>query len=206
MEFENLLNGLSKIMIIVENKRQALKYLIKLIKDWKDINNEEKYVIKYLNKFIDNEDMCRILYRATQKKNECVINYHQLENILDFATDKSKEKAIRKTRKEINNLTEGINYDEEEINRKCDDYLDFVINKHKIYQPQIQEIDRYHGIKTEITFKNQERGYLYNIINNSENVWSLIPGKFTLAFSMAPEFYRRVFNKNPKILTHIFNI
>jgi hypothetical protein len=28
-------------------------------------------------------------------------------------------------------------------------------------------------------------------------VWSIVLGKFTLAFSMAPEFYRRVFNKNP---------
>ena len=26
---------------------------------------------------------------------------------------------------------------------------------------------------------------------------SIIPGKFTLAFSMAPEFYRRVYKRNP---------
>ena len=81
---------------------------------------------------------------------------------------------------------------------KCDDYLDYVIEKHKTYQPNIKELDRYNGKKTEITFKNADRGYLYHIVNNSENIWSLIPGKFTLAFSMAPEFYRRVFKKNPK--------
>jgi len=81
--------------------------------------------------------------------------------------------------------------------KKCDKYLDYVIDRHKIYQPQIKEIDRYNGIKSEITFKNQERGYLYHIIENEKNVWSLIPGKFTLSFSMAIEFYRRVFNTNP---------
>jgi len=29
-------------------------------------------------------------------------------------------------------------------------------------------------------------------------VWAIIPGKFTLAFSMAPEFYRRIYKQNPK--------
>ena len=29
-------------------------------------------------------------------------------------------------------------------------------------------------------------------------MWSIIPGKFTLGFSLAPEFYRRVYLKNPR--------
>ena len=30
------------------------------------------------------------------------------------------------------------------------------------------------------------------------NTWSLVLGKFTLAFSSAPEFFRRVYGRNPK--------
>ena len=81
---------------------------------------------------------------------------------------------------------------------RCDNYLDYVIKEHQKIMPSMQELFRYVGVKTEITFKNQPRGYLYHIVNTEEGIWALIPGKFTLAFSMAPEFYRRVYKKNPK--------
>ena len=73
---------------------------------------------------------------------------------------------------------------------------------HEIFLPRIdpgmKEMSRYIGIKTEITFLNQPRGYLYHIVNTDDGIWAVIPGKFTLAFSMAPEFYRRVYKQNPK--------
>ena len=53
------------------------------------------------------------------------------------------------------------------------------------------------GIKKELVQKDQERNYLYHINQNSSKVWSVVLSKFTLAFSMAPEFYRRVYGKNP---------
>jgi len=81
---------------------------------------------------------------------------------------------------------------------KCDDYLDRVISKHKLYNNNINEIYRYVGLKTEITFKNEPRGYLYNIVKTDDKIWAIVPGKFTLAFSMAPEFYRRIYNRNPR--------
>ncbi len=81
---------------------------------------------------------------------------------------------------------------------KCDKYLDYVVHKLHEIEPGMKELSRYIGIKTEITFKNQPRGYLYHIINSDDGVWAAIPGKFTLAFSMAPEFYRRVYQQNPK--------
>jgi len=81
--------------------------------------------------------------------------------------------------------------------RKCKQYLNFVFQAHKRYQNNLKELHRYNGIKSEITFKNQPRGYLYQIVNLDKNIWALIPGKFTLAFSMAPEFYRTIYNKNP---------
>ena len=39
---------------------------------------------------------------------------------------------------------------------------------------------------------------LFPINSKYQNVWSVIPGKFSLAFSLAPEFYRLVYKKNPK--------
>tara|TARA_B100000315_G_scaffold151845_1_gene140658 strand:+ start:3067 stop:4329 length:1263 start_codon:yes stop_codon:yes gene_type:complete len=81
---------------------------------------------------------------------------------------------------------------------KCDTYLDYVVRKHQELEPSIKELSRYLGVKTEITFKNQPRGYLYHIVNTDDGVWAIIPGKFSLAFSLAPEFYRRVYQKNPK--------
>lgn len=89
----------------------------------------------------------------------------------------------------------GISFSKKE---KCDPYLDFVLREHKKLEPNMKEICRYNGIKTEIIFKNEPRGYLYHIVNLNDNIWAIVPGKFTLAFSMAPEFYRRVYKKNPK--------
>tara|TARA_B100000315_G_scaffold147103_1_gene136114 strand:- start:37 stop:1314 length:1278 start_codon:yes stop_codon:yes gene_type:complete len=81
---------------------------------------------------------------------------------------------------------------------KCDKYLDFVVQKHQETEVEMKEVSRYIGVKTEITFNKQPRGYLYHIVNTDDGVWAIIPGKFTLAFSMAPEFYRKVYKKNPK--------
>ena len=52
----------------------------------------------------------------------------------------------------------------------------------------------------EISQKRENRNYLFHINSSKKykNVWSVIPGKFTLAFSMAPEFYRVVYKKNPR--------
>ena len=76
-------------------------------------------------------------------------------------------------------------------------YLKYVIAEHKKRNPAIKVIDTYVGIKKELVSKGQDRNYLYHINQNSDRIWSIVLGKFTLAFSMAPEFYRRVFNKNP---------
>ena len=56
------------------------------------------------------------------------------------------------------------------------------------------------NIKNEVSQKKENRNYLFHINPSKKykNVWSVIPGKFTLAFSMAPEFYRVVYNKNPR--------
>ena len=76
-------------------------------------------------------------------------------------------------------------------------YLEYVVAEHKKRNPSIEVIDTYVGIKKELVSDGENRNYLYHISQNSDRVWSVVLGKFTLAFSMAPEFYRRVYKRNP---------
>ena len=80
-------------------------------------------------------------------------------------------------------------------------YFDFMINEHKKLNPGIEILEKYIGVKNEIFQKKETRNYLFHINQSKKykNVWSVIPVKFTLAFSMAPEFYRIVYKKNPRI-------
>ena len=74
-------------------------------------------------------------------------------------------------------------------------YLQYIIKKHSAELGNKNYIGSYFGIKKEITGKNN-RNYLFNLENYDEDVWTASLGKFSMAFSMAPEFYRRVYNKN----------
>jgi len=83
---------------------------------------------------------------------------------------------------------------------EVDKYFDFMVNEHKKINKDIEILQKYIGIKNEVSKRNENRNYLFHINSSKKykNVWSVIPGKFTLAFSMAPEFYRLVYKKNPK--------
>jgi len=83
---------------------------------------------------------------------------------------------------------------------EVDKYFEYLINEHKKANPKIEVLKKYVGIKNEIISKDEERNYIFHIKKDKlkENVWSIIPGKFTLAFSIAPEFYRLIYKKNPK--------
>ena len=83
---------------------------------------------------------------------------------------------------------------------KVNDYLEYLIKEHKKRTPQIKVVDTYVGLKKELVQKGEGRNYLYHINNpsDSDKVWTVVLGKFSLAFSMAPEFFRRVYKKNPK--------
>jgi len=81
---------------------------------------------------------------------------------------------------------------------KCDSYIKEVIEKHKEYNPELKVLHTYNGVKSEITFKDQPRNYLYHILKVQQNIWGVIPGKFALGFSIAPELYRQVYKKNPR--------
>ena len=81
---------------------------------------------------------------------------------------------------------------------KCEPYIREVIKKHKEYNSDLEVLHTYNGVKSEVIIKNQPRNYLYHILQLQDKVWGIIPGKFTLGFSIAPEFYRRVYKKNPR--------
>ena len=88
----------------------------------------------------------------------------------------------------------GITMDKEQ---DVDSYLSYIISEHKKRNPSIKIVDTYVGLKKELVQKGEGRNYLYHINQNSKKVWSVVLGKFSLAFSAAPEFYRRVYKENP---------
>ena len=80
---------------------------------------------------------------------------------------------------------------------QIEDYSDYLIEEHKKRNPEIKLLGTYVGIKKELVNKKQKRNYLFHINKSSKKIWSVVLGKFSLAFSMAPEFYRRVYKRNP---------
>ena len=104
----------------------------------------------------------------------------------------------------INIITKGSSYgmiggisltNKNELDR----YFDYMISEHKKANPNLQILEKYVGVKNEIISKGENRNYIFHINKEkNENIWSVIPGKFTLAFSIAPEFYRLAYKKNPK--------
>lgn len=81
---------------------------------------------------------------------------------------------------------------------KADEYLKYIVSEHKKRNPSLRVLGSYTGIKKELVSKGQDRNYLYHIDKRSQRVWSVVLGKFSLAFSMAPEFFRRIYRENPK--------
>jgi hypothetical protein len=66
--------------------------------------------------------------------------------------------------------------------------------------PRLHEaeiIETYLGYKTEIVAKNGERNYQYVIREVDEGVHAVIPGKFSLAFSLAVNAFKRLTGEEP---------
>ena len=91
----------------------------------------------------------------------------------------------------------GISLSEKKETEK---YFEYMIQEHKKANPEIEVLEKYIGVKNEIISKGENRNYIFHINQEKDkkNIWSVIPGKFTLAFSIAPEFYRIIYKKNPK--------
>jgi hypothetical protein len=92
-------------------------------------------------------------------------------------------------------LIGGISVNNED---EAQEYIEYVIERHKKLNKNIKVVETYFGYKNEIVFKNQDRNYLFHIVPTGSGIWAVVPGKFTLGFSLAAEFYRRVYKKNPR--------
>jgi hypothetical protein len=92
-------------------------------------------------------------------------------------------------------LIGGISVNNED---EAQEYIEYVIERHKKLNKNIKVVGTYFGYKNEIVFKNQDRNYLFHIVPTESGIWAVVPGKFTLGFSLAAEFYRRVYKKNPR--------
>jgi glycine/D-amino acid oxidase-like deaminating enzyme len=92
-------------------------------------------------------------------------------------------------------LIGGISVDREEDAHR---YIQYVIERHRKLNSNIDVLGTYLGYKHEIVFKNQDRNYLFHIVSTGDRTLAVVPGKFTLGFSMAAEFYRRVYHRNPR--------
>ena len=91
--------------------------------------------------------------------------------------------------------------------KELDEYFNYMIDEHKKANPDIQILEKYVRIKNEIISVWENRNYIFHINQerDKQNIWSVIPGKFTLAFSIAPEFYRLIYKKNPKKFFNVKN-
>ena len=65
----------------------------------------------------------------------------------------------------------------------------------QIKDAEISEV--YYGIKNEIISTKAKRNYLYNIIELEKNILTVVPGKFSLAFSLAVNTYKKILGHYP---------
>ncbi|MDC3116598.1 FAD-binding oxidoreductase [Alphaproteobacteria bacterium] len=87
----------------------------------------------------------------------------------------------------------GISFSDKE---KVMPYINYSVNLHKKINSDIKLIDFYIPEKEELIVENEDRNYQFHIKNLSENIYGVVLGKFTLMFSLAPEFYRRIYGIN----------
>lgn len=180
---------------------------IRLGENVNSIDNTDKGAIVYSNnnKYSCNKTLvCAPDLIQTLFNKKIKISYAPIAVVSDLPDDASNFVELDyHTKNCINLLTKGggiglaggISVKNES---QVDSYMDYVVKQHKKKYPSIKLIDKYVGLKKEIVSKSQDRNYLYNIEQEGNNTWSLVLGKFTLAFSSAPEFFRRVYGRNPK--------
>ena len=181
--------------------------------DIENINNE--LVAKCSNENFRSKNIAICLGGEIEKFSDLKINksYAPIAVVKNIKTDaKSFVELDCFVKNCINIVTKGKSFGliggislskKEEVEK----YFDFMINEHKKHNTEIKVLEKYVGIKNEVSLNNENRNYLFhiNLVPKYKNVWSVIPGKFTLAFSLAPEFYRIVYKKNPRKMFSTFS-
>lgn len=164
----------------------------------------DKHIFQSKNTVVCSPDLVAKLMNAPVKKSYAPMAI--FNNVPE--SEKSFVELHYKLKKCINLIVKadnvgqagGISLNKEE---EVDSYLSYIISEHKKRNPSMDLVDTYVGLKKELVQKNENRNYLYHINQKSKNVWSIVLGKFSLAFSSAPEFFRRVYHDNPPKSTEV---
>ena len=176
------------IEVATTGGRFKCKYLINAMgKDSLDTgkNKNIKNFISPIGSFyppLCDENFVRLSPNKNKTLNH-LIHYHKNKkySVVSTALSFPFKKNTPTKEKKIKNLFNSI------IKNNFKDYSNTKIKK------------VYNGIKTEFIDKSS-RNYNYKIINEGKNgkVFTVIPGKFTLSFSLAIEIYKTIFKKMPK--------
>ena len=89
-----------------------VKTIYKKIKEYEDIDDEKKWCIKGINKYIKNEIISESIYNSHEDENKTVIDINEIDKVIGFRDDKSKKLHYTKFIKDIDEL---INFDNNEI-------------------------------------------------------------------------------------------
>jgi hypothetical protein len=94
-------NSIAKVFVFWTAKLDDKKYFKKFIKEvcktienYKNIDDEEYFCIQEINKYIGNKLLSKCLFDAYQNKDEPIIEIEELNNIIQFKDDDSKQKHL----------------------------------------------------------------------------------------------------------------
>ena len=79
--------------------------------------------------------------------------------------------------------------------RDADEYRKFICKEHLSPQSNAKVVGEYMGIKNEQVTRGKDRNYLFHIQKYDENIFSVVLGKFTSAFSLALNSTGNTFEK-----------
>ena len=76
-----------------EYQKKIVNHLYKKIKDFNDIDNEEKYIVNILNQDLNNKKMSKLIFDSYKNENNCVLKIDDIEKLFKI---KNKESVKNK--------------------------------------------------------------------------------------------------------------
>ena len=174
-----------KLIGVKTNKKEFnCKYLINCLGRNTKIERKIKNITSLIAVFYPNISSQNFVRLTPNKKNSINHLIHKNNNksysVISSALGIETEKKYLK-KNQLNSLKNNFLKNIEKYFSKY--------NKNKLKK-------LYTGVKTEYS-DNQNRNYNFVIMNEKKNIYNIIPGKFTLAFSLAIKIYREITNKYP---------
>lgn len=121
-------------------------------------------------------------------------NYNKNNSYFEISNDESKANNCI-VKENDTAVVGGASYSDLEIANQEKKKLHELFIKEN---PEVEKKLDYIGLKNEFIAYETERNYLYHIWKKkNQDIWAIIPGKFTLAFSAAIDFYRSYFKNDP---------